>query len=229
MKPALFRRILADRLMTLKFLFLMAYELIGTLPYGLLGEAIFLLSLLHHSLNRTWIRNIFRGRYSPFRMVQTTLVLFDSGGDAGIYGRRRCVLPASFHHAAIQRRSLCYSDGAYALRLLGLCNDESALWSPLEYHFGRCPENARRKLGIPPHGSGTSRNCHADRSLWYSGVFLQDLGRYLLLRTQFVFYDFDRSTALFLLDYLCIMGAFVSLGYLIGLFLWKRDAEAKPD
>ena len=36
--------------------------------------------------------------------------------------------------------------------------------------------------------------------------FFQNLGSYLLLRTQFVFFDFERPIALFLLDYLCVCG-----------------------
>ncbi len=40
----------------------------------MIGTAMFLLLVLHHLLNRSWIRNLFRGRYSPFRAVQTLLV-----------------------------------------------------------------------------------------------------------------------------------------------------------
>ena len=65
-----------DLLMTAVLLLLMAYELIGTLPHELLGVGMFSLFLLHHILNWSWLRNLFKGKYSLYRTIQTILVLF---------------------------------------------------------------------------------------------------------------------------------------------------------
>lgn len=51
-------------------------------------------------------------------------------------------------------------------------------------------------------------------SLWGLYAFIhRELGIYLLLQTAFVFFDFEEPLALFLLDYLAIMGLLAVIGY----------------
>ena len=45
--------------------------------------------------------------------------------------------------------------------------------------------------------------------------FKRDMGDYMLLRTMFVFFDFNEPLAFFLLDYIAAMCAFVWIGYYI--------------
>ncbi len=40
----------------------------------------------------------------------------------------------------------------------------------------------------------------------------RDMGLYLLLKSHFVFFDYSEPLALFLLDYLAVMGLFVTIG-----------------
>lgn len=49
----------------------------------------------------------------------------------------------------------------------------------------------------------------------------RDFGNYMLLRYHFVFFDFEESQALFLLDYAAIMGLFVCVGYYLAALLQK--------
>ena len=66
-------KITVDALMTLALLMLMAYELIGQTTHEITGTAMLLLFLVHHLLNRSWHKKLFRGRYSPYRVFQTAL------------------------------------------------------------------------------------------------------------------------------------------------------------
>ena len=50
---------------------LMAYSLIGEAAHEYLGIAMFLLFIAHHIMNAAWWRNLFRGKYSPVRIVMT--------------------------------------------------------------------------------------------------------------------------------------------------------------
>ena len=68
-------RIIIDVLMTIALLFLMAYNLIGDVTHEIIGTAIMILFLVHHIMNRKWIKSVFKGKYTPFRMVQTILVI----------------------------------------------------------------------------------------------------------------------------------------------------------
>ena len=63
-------------------LLLMAYSLvygdnptIGEAVHEWLGVGMFALFVPHHILNRKWCKGIFRRRYTPYRILQTVLVL----------------------------------------------------------------------------------------------------------------------------------------------------------
>lgn len=67
-------RIAADAGMTVLLLLMMAYGKAGEAAHEYLGIGIFVLFVLHHVLSRRWCRNLFRGSYTPFRVLQTLLV-----------------------------------------------------------------------------------------------------------------------------------------------------------
>lgn len=66
-------RVVVDLGMTVLLLLLMAYSLIGEEAHEWLGAAMLLLFVLHHIWNFTWCRNLAKGRYTPFRVVQTVV------------------------------------------------------------------------------------------------------------------------------------------------------------
>ena len=68
-------KVCLDAGMTVMLLFLMAYEMIGQAVHEWLGIGIFVLFVAHHILNRKWCGSILKGRYTPFRIWQTALVL----------------------------------------------------------------------------------------------------------------------------------------------------------
>lgn len=73
MKPKAIVRIGIDIGMTVLLLLLMAYELIGSSLHEWIGLAMFVLFVCHHLLNRGWYKNLFRGSYTPMRLLQTIL------------------------------------------------------------------------------------------------------------------------------------------------------------
>ena len=66
-------KIVIDVLMTILMLGLMAYLLIGEAAHEWMGIAIFVLFIAHHGLNLHWHKNLFKGRYTPLRILQTVL------------------------------------------------------------------------------------------------------------------------------------------------------------
>ena len=68
-------RMAVDLAMTVILLLLMGYSRVGEAAHEWLGVGMLVLFVLHHVLNRVWIKRIFRGRYSPYRILQTALVL----------------------------------------------------------------------------------------------------------------------------------------------------------
>src|SRR5699024_5019488 len=61
--------------MTLALLFLMGYQFWGNVAHEWVGAGMFLLFILHHILNRQWHQNLFRGRFTPSRILSLILDL----------------------------------------------------------------------------------------------------------------------------------------------------------
>ena len=74
MKKKQIARIAVDVLMTAVLLLLMAYSLVGETTHEWLGIGMGVLFVCHHVLNRRWSRNLLKGKYSPYRILQATLV-----------------------------------------------------------------------------------------------------------------------------------------------------------
>ena len=53
--------------------------------------------------------------------------------------------------------------------------------------------------------------------------FERQIGSYMLLRNQFVFYDFEEPPVLFMLDYIAVMGLFVAIGHYFSVMLKKTS------
>lgn len=66
-------KLITGLLMTILLLLLMAFELVGRAAHEWIGMGIFALFILHHLLNGSWSRAMFRGKYPPLRVVQTVL------------------------------------------------------------------------------------------------------------------------------------------------------------
>ena len=84
MKPKMILKLTVDIGMTAALLLLMAYELVGQAAHEWIGIGMFVLFVIHHILNGSWIRNLLRGRYNPVRIMQTGLVLLILCAMAGL-------------------------------------------------------------------------------------------------------------------------------------------------
>lgn len=223
MNPTLTRRIAVDGLMTAALLLLMAYELIGTLAHEVLGAGMFLLFLLHHFLNRAWILGLPKGRYTPRRIIQTALALLIL---ITMLGSAVSGMVLSEHLF----KALPIQGGRAAARVVHmLC----AYWGfvLMSLHLGlhwSMIVNALRRL------RGGKRFAHPWTLRGLAGVialyglrafWAHDIGSYMLLRTHFVFFDFDRPVVLFLLDYTAVMGLFVFCAYYAGIIFRRRKRE----
>ena len=86
-------KIAADIGMTIVLMFLMAFELVGREAHERLGMGLFLLFIVHHILNRSWLKHVFRGKYTPFRIFTDSPCVFCAEFYAGIYGERYYHVP----------------------------------------------------------------------------------------------------------------------------------------
>ena len=59
-------------------------------------------------------------------------------------------------------------------------------------------------------------------------VFVKrEIGSYMLLKNQFVFFDFDEPLIFFLLDYIAVMGLFVFIGHYLSESIKRRKYAEK--
>ncbi len=204
-------RVLVDAAMSGVLLLLMAYSLVGEQAHEWLGIGIFVLFIMHHILNRKWTRSMARGRYPVSRILQTLLVF--------------CVcltmLGSMVSGVILSRYALSFlpiSGGRAFGRTLHML---SAYWGfvcmglHLGFHWNTMLGMANR--------TGTKRSAIWGWMLRCLGVLIaaygvyafvkRDIGSYLLLRTHFVFFDFEEPLALLLLDYAAVMGLFVWIGH----------------
>lgn len=202
-----------DLCMTLLLPVLMAYSLVGELLHEIAGMAMLLLAILHHVLNGGFFKGLRRGKYTPYRAVSTAIDLLLCVGMAllplsGIVMSRHlfAFLPALPLQSTARTVHLLCAYWTFCL----LCVHAGM---HLDALFGRLKAWTLGGLAaIAAYGAVAfvRREIHA----------------YLILRTQFVFFDFDAPLALFFSDYLAIMTLFATLGLLLARALRRIGKRA---
>ncbi len=210
--------------MTVILLLLMGYSRVGEAAHEWLGVGMLVLFVLHHVLNQAWIKRIFRGPYSPYRILQTALaaLIFLTMLGSAVSG-----VMLSGHVFAFLRIS---GGTAFARTLHMLCG----YWNfvLLSLHLGlhwimvvsMVSKNRPKKpaliwlarvLGLALAGYGV-----------YS-MLARQVPEYLFGSVGFAFFDLGEPLALFLLDYLAIMGLFVFAGHYLALLCKKLGRKKK--
>lgn len=215
MKPKMIVKLCTDFAMTVILLLLMPYELIGQTAHEWLGIAIFALFILHHILNGGFYKSIFKRKYSPIRIFQIILfveVLLAMLGSAvsGVIISRHAL------------RFLPISGGRSFGRTLHML---SAYWGfilmslHLGFHWIIMLNPARKLIGKPPVKWTLKAIGTVIAGYGVYAFIKRDLSQYLLLKTHFVFFDFEEPMIFFVLDYLSIMGLFIFIGHYISVLL----------
>lgn len=62
-----------DVLMTIALFFLMSYQFWGEAVHEWIGAGMFVLFIAHQVCNLNWYKSLFRGRYTPIRILQCTI------------------------------------------------------------------------------------------------------------------------------------------------------------
>lgn len=212
--------------MTLGLLFLMGYQFWGDPAHEWAGAGMFLLLLLHHALNGSWYRGILRGKYTPARVFQLVIDLLALLSMVGLMASGVILSNHVFGFLSIR-------GGMSFARLLHMA---ASYWSfvlmalHLGLHWGMFLGMAREALKLRPSRTrqillSVLGACAAAYGLF--SFVRRDLITYMLVRTQFAFFDFSEPLLLFYLDYLTMMGTFILLSYSASRLLQKRE-EQKP-
>lgn len=214
-KPKMILKMFTDLTMTIILLFQMAYMLIGNMAHEWIGTAMIALFLLHHLLNIRWYGNLFKGKYSGIRILQTVVnfaVLFCMFG----------LMISGIIMSRVVFSFLPINGGMGFARMLHMV---TAYWGfllmsvHLGLHWGmvmRMIRKIRRQEESSKLQTWLLRVLAVAISGFGVHTFLKhNLISYMLLKNQFVFFDMQQPLISFLAEYLAMMGLWVCLAYYI--------------
>ena len=206
-------RMTIDITMTILSIILMGgnYLFPADIVHEILGVGLFVLWALHIILNRRWYGAIFKGKYNPYRVMQTVI--------------NCCILICTIF---LMISGIILSNNIFTfLNIqggLGFARIAHLLASHWYYlfmslhiglHVGRLFQNITAKI-IP-------RIILALVCAYGIYAFIaRGVWKYLILRQQFFFFDLDRGYVLFALDYISIIILFATISHLIASRLKKN-------
>lgn len=209
--------------MTGALLLLMAYELIGSEAHEWIGMTMFLLLVLHHTLNIQWSKNLFKGNYTAFRFAQTALVVmifFTMLGSmiSGIMLSRHIftLLPIDGGHSFARTLHILSAYWGFVLMSLHL----GLHWMMIVGMVKRLVKKPSRICAWSLRGIAVLIACYGTYAFIH-----REIGSYMLLKSTFVFFDFEEPLTFFFIDYLAVMGLFVFISHYLSTALKKWNTS----
>ena len=217
------RKIFVDILMTILLLFLNGYPFWGEVAHEWAGAGLLVLFIIHNILNRSYYRRIFKGTYTPARIVLliTDLLLL------------AVMLMQMYSGIVLSRHVFDFLPAESGLGLARRLHILGAYWGFLlvGFHLGlhwNTAAGAMRRRLASERRKAVPQTCFTAIAAMIAGYgifvfFKRDFPVYLFLRSEFVFLDFSEPPALFYLDYLALMGLCIFAAH-FGRKLWSKDS-----
>ena len=180
--------------------------------HEILGVALFVLWAIHIFLNRRWYGGIFKGKYNPYRIMQTVInccILI-------------CTIFLMISGIILSNHLFTFLNIQSGLGFARIAHLLSSHWYYLfmslhiGLHMGRLFQNVAAKI-IPriilPLVCAYGLYAFIARGVW----------KYLILKQQFFFFDLERGYILFTMDYISIIILFATISHLLATRL--KDAR----
>ncbi|MBR3813260.1 MAG: DUF4405 domain-containing protein [Spirochaetaceae bacterium] len=205
-------RMTIDITMTILSIILMGgnYLFPADIVHEILGVALFVLWAVHIILNRRWYGAIFRGKYNPYRVMQTVInccILI-------------CTIFLMISGIILSNHIFTFLNIQGGLGFARIAHLLASHWYYLfislhiGLHVGRLFQDITAKI-IP-------RIILALACAYGIYAFIaRGVWKYLILQQQFFFFDFERGYILFALDYISIIILFATISHFIAKILKK--------
>ena len=227
MKPKMILKISIDLLMTILLLFQMAYMLIGNTVHEWVGAVMFFLFIIHHVLNIRWYRNLFKGRYSGFRILQTVIN----------FSVLICMLGLMVSGIIMSRDVFSFLPIDGGMGFARMLHMVTAYWgfllmsAHLGLHWGMIMGMVR-KIRKQKESSKLQTWILRILALLISGFGVyafakHNLLSYMFMKNQFVFFDMQQPLISFLAEYIAMMGLWASLSYYLLRGIQRLSAKKK--
>lgn len=220
-------RMTIDITMTILSIILMGgnYLFPADLVHEILGVGLFVLWGVHITLNRRWYGAIFRGKYNPYRVMQTVInccILI-------------CTIFLMISGIILSNHIFTFLNIQGGLGFARIAHLLASHWYYLfmslhiGLHVGMIFGNKGTSTSAGPStGSGTTRTAIIPRIILalvcVYGIYAfiaRGVWKYLILQQQFFFFDLERGYILFAIDYISIIIMFATLSHLLAKCLKK--------
>ena len=230
-------RISLDITMTILSIILMGgnYLFPADIVHEILGVGLFVLWAVHIILNRRWYGAIFRGKYNPYRVMQTvinccilicTIFLMISGIILSNHIFTFLNIQGGLGFARISH--LIASHWYYLFMSLHIGLHVGMITNKMCHP---APINCHPELVSGSHAEEMPKQVRHDKlrrillvlaCLYGLYAFIaRGVWKYLILRQQFFFFDLERGYILFAIDYISIIILFATLSHLLAKSLKK--------
>ena len=226
MKTKRIVKIFIDFIMTLLLLLLMARQLTGDTVHEWLGAGMFLLWILHHILNMQWHGHIWKGKYTPFRILQLVVNIL----------LLLAMIGTMVSGIILSREVFAFLPISGGLALARPLHILSAFWGfvlmalHLGLHWNMILGMIRKSTGVKTAKPVQIVLRTAGAGIAVYGLyafFKNQFLSYMFLTSSFVFFDFERPALLFFTEYAAIMGLFVFLAYDATKVMQRRNGKKK--
>ena len=220
-------RMTIDIIMTILSIMLMGgnYLFPADIVHEILGVALFVLWAVHITLNRRWYGAIFKGKYNPYRVMQTIInccILI-------------CTIFLMISGIILSNHIFTFLNIQGGLGFARIAHLLASHWYYLfmslhiGLHVGMIFGNKGTSTSADPStGSGTTRTAIIPRIILALvcayGIYAfiaRGVWKYLILQQQFFFFDLERGYILFALDYISIIILFATISHFIAKLLKK--------
>ncbi|MDR2842702.1 MAG: DUF4405 domain-containing protein [Spirochaetaceae bacterium] len=222
MRPKMILKMSLDLCMTVIMLFLMAYHLTGDAVHEWLGVSMFVLFIIHNILNFNWYKNLLKGKYTVFRIMQTVINL-------SVFMCMMCLMISGIIMSSHVFAFLNISRGTSFARIIHLVASHWGfvlMFIHLGLHWGMIMGMMKKALKLKPSVVRTIILRIVAFAIAAYGVYnfiKYDFISYLFLKSMFVFFDYEQALSLFLANYFSMLGLFVFIGYYLTRILQERQ------
>ena len=228
-------RMTVDITMTILSIILMGgnYLFPADIVHEILGVGLFVLWALHTILNRRWYGAIFKGKYNPYRVMQTiinccilicTIFLMISGIILSNHIFTFLNIQGGLGFARIAH--LLASHWYYLFMSLHIGLHVGVIANKMRHP---APINCHPELDSGSHAEEMPKQVRNDKLrkiiprillalVCAYGIYAfiaRGVWKYLILQQQFFFFDLDRGYILFAIDYISIIILFATLSHLL--------------
>ena len=217
-------KIILDLLMTAVLLALMAFQITGQELHEWFGAGMLVLFLAHNILNFKWYKNLFKGRYTMLRVLQTVINL-------AVLISMLCL---AYSGILMSRYALSFIPLDGSMALARQMHMAASYWGFVlmsihaGLHHGMLVGMVGRKVkdrSIPKSAVWVLR-VFAVLIAAYGAVcfYRADIISYMLLKNQFAFFDFEQSAVSVFTEYAAMMGLWICISYYLAKILKKNPS-----